>query len=185
LPQIPYREGASFVKLPTSTPILTKVIQATYQTEKNPFFGKVDQKGKKDERENREVIKVILEAVEEEFWGAKIWKTFGASIHEQSALRPFINASSAKDLTTDELKAFNTDTLLGRYVSVAGTYGENDPEQKFLKPTGFFRASKASIATAEVLIASKLAAASASPARASSPAREPVAAAAGANEIDF
>lgn len=185
MPTIPYREGAEFVKLPTSTPILCKITQANFTTEDNPFFGKKDAKGKVDERKTREVVKVILDALETEYLGGRIWKTFGASIHEQSALRPFINAASDRDLTTEELKRFNTDDLIGRFVSIIGTYAETDLEQKFLKPTAFFRANPKAVKVAmDTLIASneKIAAGAPAP-RSSGSVREVVAAAAG--EIDF
>lgn len=178
MPTIPYREGATFVKLPTSTPILCKVEEAEFVNEANPFFGKKDAKGKTDERKTRDVVKVVFKAIEDEYWGAKIWKTFGASIHEQSALRPFIQATELKDLTTEELKAFNTDNLVGRYVAVIGTYDEGDTEQKFLKPTSYVRAKKKDVEAA-------LEAAKARPAAQPETRREPVAAGATQNEIDF
>jgi hypothetical protein len=180
LPVIPYNAGAEFVKLPTSTPILCRVEEANFLNEKNPFFGKKDAKGKVDERQTRDVVRVIFKSIEEEYWGAKIWKTFGASIHEQSALRPFIQATEPRDLTTEELKLFNTDTLAGRYVSVIGSYDEGDTEQKFLKPTSYVRAKKKDVDAA--LEAAK--ARPATPARSEGTVREVVAAAAG-NEIDF
>jgi hypothetical protein len=181
LPTIPYNPGVEFPKLPTSTPILCQVEEANFVNEPNPFFGKADAQGKIDERKTRDVVRVVFKSIEDEYWGAKIWKTFGASIHEQSALRPFIQATEPKDLTTEELKTFNTDSLVGRYVAVIGGYKEGDAEQKFLKPTSYVRAKKKDVDAA--LAAGKSRPATA-PARSEGTVRELVAAASG-SEIDF
>ncbi len=180
-PVIPYNPGVEFPKLPTSTPILCKVEEANFVNESNPFFGKADKTGKVDERKTRDVVRVVFKSIEDEYWGAKIWKTFGASIHEQSALRPFIQATEPKDLTTEELKAFNTDALVGRYVSVIGGYKEGDTEQKFLTPTSYVRAKKKDV---EAALEAGKKRPDAAPARSEGTVREVVAAAAGA-EIDF
>jgi hypothetical protein len=125
------------------------VIKAEFVNEKNPFFGKKGQDDKVDNRETRDMVKTILEAVDDEYLGARVWANFGASIHERSKLRPFINACGERDLTTDELKKFNIEDLKGRYVQVFGSYAEGDAEQKYLRPDGFLRASKAQIKAAE------------------------------------
>lgn len=175
MPTIPYRT-VEFIELPTRTPVLAKVLEAEFTNEKNPFFGKKDAKGKVDERETRDVIKVKMVATDNEYAGAYIWKTFGASIHEKSSLRPFIQCCSERELTLDELKAFNTDTLVGKYVLVVGEYSDNDPEHKFLAPTSFVRPSKAQIKEAEANAAERKAANK----------REPVTSGIGTSkEIDF
>ena len=139
---IPYKEGAEFPKLPTATAVLVKVVEAKFANEPNPFFGKAGNDGKVDDRERRDMVKVIMEAVEEEYAGARVWANFGASIHESSKLRPFINACSERDLTTDELKKFNIENLEGCYVQVFGSYAENDSEHKYLRPNGYLRATR-------------------------------------------
>lgn len=144
---IPYREGADFPKLPTATAILVKVVKANFVNEKNPFFGKAGNDGKIDDRANRDMVKVIMEATEEEYAGARVWANFGASIHESSKLRPFINACSERDLTTEELKSFNVENLEGSLVQVFGSYADGDTEQKYLRPSGYLRAAKPKAAT--------------------------------------
>src|SRR5258706_10307608 len=103
-PVIAYKDGPSFPKLPTHTPILVQVVESNFVTEPNPFAGE-------GEPAERDVIKVVMEALDPQFLKARIWANFTASIHERSKLRPFVQACHAKDLSLDELKAFDTDNL--------------------------------------------------------------------------
>lgn len=139
MPTVPYREGGDYPELPVRTPVLVKVIESKYRTEKNPFYGKEDKDGKIDERETRDVVKVVMECEDAEYTGTRVWANFTASIAEKSKFRPFVQACHSHELTLDELKAFNTDTLVGMRVYVSGEYADTDPEHKFLRPTGFMR----------------------------------------------
>jgi hypothetical protein len=152
MPTIKYKEGGDYPELPVRTPLLVKVIESDYVTEPNPFYGKAT--GKKDKdgedivdtREERDVVKVVMEVVEGDYTGSRIWCNFTASINEKSKLLPFLQAVNDHELTREELKAFDTDDLVGMRVWVSGEYGPKDVEKKFLRPTGFMRVQAATTA---------------------------------------
>lgn len=180
MPTIPYRESAEFPSLPTQTPVLTVIKEAEFTSQDNPFFGKRDASGKVDERRVRDVVKVVFEAVDDEYWTARAWRTFGASIHEKAGLRALIQATEPTDLTTELLKSYNTDSLVGKYVSIVGDYSEGDTEHKYLRPKTFLRADKKAVAAAKEAAKSR----PATTTRSEGTVREVVAAAAG-SEIEF
>lgn len=145
--KIDYKEGAEFPQLPTKTPILCKIIESEFiEDDPNPWFGKetgkFDKKGEPivDRKEFRNLVKVIFESVEEDTGGSRIWFNATASIHEDSKLRPLLEAAAfAEDPTTDDLKEYDTDDLVGQYVYVTGSYGPKDEKKKFLRPDTFMR----------------------------------------------
>jgi hypothetical protein len=132
---IEYKEGKDFASLPAREPVLVTIKSSHYETEDNPFASEEN-----DEPRTRDVVKVIFEALEDEYAGTRVWKTFTASIHEKSLLRPLIQAVHPRDLTLDELKAFDTDDLEGKRLYIIGEYDDKkDAEHKFLRPTGYIR----------------------------------------------
>lgn len=140
MPTIQYKEGGDYPELPVRTPLLVKVIESNYVTEANPFYGKTNEKtGKTDEREERDVVKVVMEVVEGDFTGSRIWSNFTASINEKSKLLPFLQAVHDHELTREELETFDTDDLVGMRVWVTGSYNPKDTDHKFLRPDSFFR----------------------------------------------
>jgi hypothetical protein len=170
MPTMPYKEGGDFPELPERTPLNCRVIESEYETQANPFYGKADAKGKVDEREERDVVKIVLEVEDDDYTGSRIWKTFTASISEKAAIVPFIHACYDRDLTLDELKAFDSDDLVGQQVMVTGEYKPGDTERKFLRPTGFMRVGKAAKTAAKAKSEPKAAKpATAKPAAAAAP----------------
>jgi hypothetical protein len=135
MPVIEYKEGKDFASLPAREPVLVVIKKSDFATEDNPFANEEN-----DEPRTRDVVKIIFEALDEEYAGTRVWKTFTASIHEKSLLRPLIQAASDHELSLDELKAFDTDDLEGRRLYIIGEYDDKkDPEHKFLRPTGYVR----------------------------------------------
>jgi hypothetical protein len=145
MPLIEYKEGADFPPLPTKTPVLCKIIKSKFVTEPNPFFGRATGRKDKndediiDENEDRDVIKIIFESVEDETEGTRAWFNPTASINEKSNLRKLLDAMFETDPDTKTLKAFDTDDLEGMYVYIIGTYGPKDTDHKFLRPESFAR----------------------------------------------
>jgi hypothetical protein len=148
MPLIDYKEGADFPELPTKTPVLCKIIKSKFVTEPNPFFGRATGRKDKndediiDENEDRDVIKIIFESVEDETEGTRAWFNPTASINEKSNLRKLLDAMFETDPDTKTLKAFDTDDLEGMYVYIIGTYGPKDTDHKFLRPESFARYGK-------------------------------------------
>ena len=148
MPLIDYKEGADFVELPTKTPVLCRIIKSKFVTEPNPFFGRATGRKDKndediiDENEDRDVIKIIFESVEDETEGTRAWFNPTASINEKANLRKLLDAMFETDPDTKTLKAFDTDDLEGMYVYIIGTYGPKDTDHKFLRPESFARYSK-------------------------------------------
>ncbi len=147
MPTIPYKEGADFPELPTKTPILCKVIESEFiEDDPNPWFGKETGKFDKtgapiiDKKEFRNLVKVIFQAVEDEYLTSRIWFNATASINEKAKLRPLIEAAAFDhDPDKKELEAYDTDDLVGQFVYVTGSYGPKDTEHKFLRPDSFMR----------------------------------------------
>lgn len=145
--KIDYKEGADFPKLPTKTPILCKVIESEFiEDDENPWFGKetgkFDKKGEPiiDQKEFRNLVKVIFESVEDEYKGSRIWFNATASINEKAKLLPLIEAAGFDhDPDKKELQGYDTDDLVGQLVYVTGSYGPKDTEHKFLRPDTFMR----------------------------------------------
>jgi pyruvate/2-oxoglutarate dehydrogenase complex dihydrolipoamide acyltransferase (E2) component len=179
MPQIPYKEGGDWPELPARTPLLTKVIESEFKTEKNSFFGKPTGRKDKDgedildDRPEREVVKVVMEVVEGDYTGRRIWKTFTASISEKSNLRPFIQAAADHELTLEELKAFDTDDLVGRRLLVSGSYDEKDQEHKFLRPDSYMRVQATAAKAAAKPVAKTAAKAAEKPAAKAEPKQSP------------
>lgn len=168
MPVIEYKEGKDFKSLPEREPVLVVIKSSSYETEDNPFANEDN-----DEPRTRDVVKIIFEALEEEYAGTRAWQTFSASIHEKSKLRPLIQAVHAKDLTLDELKQFDTDDLEGKRLYIIGEYNTTkDPEKKFLRPTGYIRL-KASERKAQTTSTAKPETAARRTAEASKPAPTP------------
>lgn len=137
MPQIPYKAGVEFAKLPTHTPIPCVVLESNFMTEPNPFAGE-------GEPADRDVVKIVLETLDPQWQKARIWANFTASIHERSKLRPFIQACHPADLSLEELKNFDTDKLVGKQVMVVGEYDtQRDPESRWLRPKTFLRVAPA------------------------------------------
>lgn len=145
--KIGYKEGAQFPELPTKTPVLTKIIESQFiEDDENPWYGKETGKFDKsgapiiDNREFRNLVKVVFESVEEETQGSRIWFNASASINEKAKLRPLLEAAAfAEDPSNQELEDYDTDDLVGQYVYVTGSYGPKDKEHKFLRPESFLR----------------------------------------------
>jgi hypothetical protein len=146
MPTIPYKEGGDFPELPTRTPLLVEVIESNYVTEANPFYGKAT--GRKDKvtgadiidlREERDVVKTVMEVIQGDFTGSRIWANFTASVNEKSKLLPFLQAVNDHELTREELEAFDTDDLKGMKVWVSGSFKPGDEAKKFLRPDSFMR----------------------------------------------
>lgn len=82
----------------------------------------------------KEVFRIVFETTERKQNGKPFLlfsRGFSPSLHEKSALRPFLKQWFGRDLTKQELEEFDTETLIGRSAKVIVVHNIGDKEEVY------------------------------------------------------
>jgi hypothetical protein len=129
------KEYTDYKELPEGESFLVVILQA--DVELSSF--------KRDDGSDKQIVRMIWEALEEDYAGSRVWASPGFTLHPKAPLRAIAQACVPRDMTEDELwEVFDTDRLPGKIHRMTGKYGEpNEQGRRFLKPTIYKRASQA------------------------------------------
>lgn len=133
------KEYDDFAELPEGDSFVVVVVQA--KVEMSSF--------KTNSGGDKQVVRMIFEALEDQYTGARVWASPGFSLHPKAPLRAIAQACAPRDMTDDELwddeAGFDTDKLPGKILRLSGEYPKDtgDDGRKFLKPKIYKRVTAA------------------------------------------